>query len=151
MLGILAASRKSSSPALRLALCLEPVRASVASVFRDSQLAVPPKKRCALPLSPPSRQPLDFAEVFAKLAAVLDKPRSARSLEEEFGVDLGVATTEMEYTEVPNGGGKGGRGLQRLGGHAHVQRILRTPSRMPWSYHSGARDESAGRSDDSSP
>ena len=88
---------------------------------------------------------LDLVDVLAKLATVLDKPRSSRSLEEEFGVDPGVATTEAEYTEVLNGGGSGGRGVQRLGGHALVQRTPRPLS--PWSYHCGARDESAGRSD----
>ena len=63
------------------------------------------------------RQPLDLAEVLAKLATVPDKPRSSRSLEEEFGVDPDEATTETEYTEIPNGGGSRGRRL-RLGGHA---------------------------------
>ena len=37
----------------------------------------------------------------------------------------------MEYTEVLNGGGSGWRGLQRLGGHAQVQRILRTRHEYP--------------------
>ena len=41
-------------------------------------------------------------------------------------VDAGAATTEAEHTEVLNGSGCGGRGLQRLGGHAQAQRILRT-------------------------
>ena len=68
----------------------------------------------------PPRQPLDLAEVLAKLAVVLDKPRNSRSLEEEFGVGPGVATSETEYTEVLNGGGSGGRGLQRLGSHAQA-------------------------------
>ena len=48
-----------------------------------------------------------------------------------FGVDLGVATTETEYTKVLNGGISGGRGLPRLGGHATVQRILRTRHEHP--------------------
>ena len=30
----------------------------------------------------------------------------------------------MEHTEALIGGGSGGEGLQRLGGHAQVQRIL---------------------------
>ena len=34
--------------------------------------------------------------------------------------------TETKYTKVLNGGGSGGRGLQRLGGNAQVQRIPRT-------------------------
>ena len=48
------------------------------------------------------------------------------TLDEEFGVDPGVATTETEHTDVLNGGGSGGRGLQRLGGHAQMHCILRT-------------------------
>ena len=35
----------------------------------------------------PPPQPLDLAEVLAKLATVLNKPRSSHSLEEEFGAD----------------------------------------------------------------
>ena len=79
----------------------------------------------------PPRQPLDFAEELAKLAAVLHKPRNSRSFKEEFGVGRGVATSEAECTEVLNGGGSGGRGLQRLGGHAQVQRILRARREYP--------------------
>ena len=55
----------------------------------------------------PPRQLLDLAEVHAKLAAVLDKPRSSRPVEEEFGVDPGVATAETECTHVLHGGGRG--------------------------------------------
>ena len=98
MLGIPAASRKSSSPALHEA-------------------------RTLLGASVPAHP--------SKLATVLDRPRSSCSLEEEFGVDPGVATTETVYSEVLNGGGSGGRGLQRLGGHAQVQRILRTRHEYP--------------------
>ena len=54
----------------------------------------------------PARQPLD---------PLRDKPRSEGSLEEEFGMDPGVATTEAEFTEVLNGGGSG---------HAQVERTL---------------------------
>ena len=86
--------------------------------------AVPPKSDA------PHRPHLDLADVLAKLASVLDRPRSARSLEEEFGVDLGVAT-EAEYTEILNGGGSGGGGLQRLGGHAQEQRFQRTRHECP--------------------
>ena len=85
----------------------------------------PSKKRCA---SPP---PLDLAEGLAKLAAFLGRPRRSRSLEEEFGVDPGVATTEAEYTEVLNGGGSGGSGLQRLGSLAQVQRTPRARHECP--------------------
>ena len=116
----------------RLARCMEPVQASVASLSLSSQLAVPSKKRYA---SSPTFQP---CEVLAKLAAVLDKPGNSRSLEEEFGVNPGRPSTETEYTEVLNGGGSGGRGLQRLGGHAAAH--FTHPSRMPWSCHCGARD-----------
>ena len=81
----------------------------------------------------PPRQPLDTAEVLAKLEAVLDKPRSSRSAEEDFGVDPGVATTETPYTDVLNGGGSGGGGggVQRLNGHAQVHCILRARHECP--------------------
>ena len=59
----------------------------------------------------------------ARLATVLDKPRGLRSLGEEFGVESGVATKEAEYNDALD---RGGTGIQRLGGHAQVQRILRT-------------------------
>ena len=56
----------------------------------------------------PPRPPLDLAGVLAaKMATVLDEPSSPRSLEKEFGVDMG-------------------RGLPRLGGHARMQHILHT-------------------------
>ena len=91
-----AALRKSSGPASREARIL--LRAG-AGISRIRLLAMP--SRAVLPKSDvPPRQPLDIAEVLAKLATVLDKPRSSRSLEEEFGVDLGVATTETQYTDV---------------------------------------------------
>ena len=54
----------------------------------------------------PAPQPLDPVGVLAKSTTFLDKLRSARSLEEELGVDLGVATTKLKYTEVFNGGGR---------------------------------------------
>ena len=85
-----------------------------------SRIRVPAKPARAVPpkCEVPPRQPLDLAEVLAKLAAVLDKPRSSRSVEREFGVDPGVATTETEYT-------------QRLNDHAQAQRILRTRHESP--------------------
>ena len=73
-----------------------------------------------------SSQPLGFAEALANSASVLDKPKNARSLEEELGMDAGAATTEAEHTEVLNGSGSGRGEPERLGGHAQVQRILRT-------------------------
>ena len=69
----------------------------------------------------PAPQPLDPVGVLAKSKTVLDKLRSARSLEEEFGMDPGVATTKAEYTEVLNGGRSEGEGLRRLGGHAQAE------------------------------
>ena len=95
----------------------------------SSRIRFPGKPLCAVPsqTDAPPHLPLNFAELLAKLEAVLDKPRSSRSLEEEFEVDPGVAATKMEYTKAPIGGGsRGGEGLQRLGNHAHVQRTLRT-------------------------
>ena len=57
-------------------------------------------------------QSLDIVGVHAKSTTVLAKFTSARSLEEEFKVDQGVATTKTEFTEIDNGGGSGER-LQR--------------------------------------
>ena len=98
MLGIPAASRKSSSPAWQ--------RTPVAGA-EISRVRLPVKPTRAGPTKKsdvPPHQPLDLAEVLAKLAAVLAEFRSARSLEEEFRVDQVVATTETEFTEVLNGG-----------------------------------------------
>ena len=89
----------------------------------SGQARVPPKGDM------PPRQPLNLIEVLAKLAAVLET--RSRSPKEEFGVDPGVATTETEHTEVLNGCGSGGGGVQRLGGHAQVQCIPRTRHEYP--------------------
>ena len=97
MLGIPAASRRSSSPALHEARTLLGAGVGSSSSIRlpvMSTRAVQPKRDV------PSRQPLALAEVLAKLAAVLDRPRRARSLEEEFAVDPDVATTETECTAL---------------------------------------------------
>ena len=120
MLGIPAASRKTSGPALHEARTLlgAGTGASRIRIRVKPVRGVPPKGDI------PHRQPLDLAEVLAKLAAVLDKPRSSHSVEEEFGVDPGVATTETEYIEALIGGGFGG-------GHARVQRILSTRHENP--------------------
>ena len=67
MLGIPAASRKTSGPALQEANTASRIRILVKPVR-----AVPPEGDI-LP-----RQPLDLAEVLAKLAAVLDQPRNSR-------------------------------------------------------------------------
>ena len=93
----------------------------------------------------PPHQLFDLAEVPAKPACGLDRPRSAPTLEEEFEAGPGAASSEMECTEVLNGSGSGG-GLQRLGGHAQVQRIPRTRHECPGVIIT----ESVGRSDDSS-
>ena len=127
MLGIPAASRKSSSPALHETRTLCGAGADISRIrlpVKPSR-AVPPKSDV------PHRQPLDLAEVLAKLTTVLDRPRSSPSLEEEFGVDPGVATTETEHTEVLNGGGSGEGVLQRLGVHVQVQRLLRPRHEYP--------------------
>ena len=76
-------------------------------------------------------QPLDPAGVLAKSITVLCKLRSARSLEEEFGVDLGVTTTIPKCTEVFNGSGSELDGLRQLGGHDEVERILCTRHGYP--------------------
>ena len=71
-------------------------------------------------------------------------------LDGEFKVDQGVATTKPEYTEAFNSGGSEGEGLQRRGGPCPGGAHSLHPSRTPWIDHGGARNESSGRSDDSS-
>ena len=82
MLGMPAAMRKSRSPALHEASTLLGTAASVVSDSRQASLRCSIKKRCAFqfPTSP------------------LGRGICKRSLEEEFGVDPGVATTEAEHT-----------------------------------------------------
>ena len=99
----------------KLALSLELVQGDVASGAVPSKANVPP------------RQPIDPVEILAEL----DRLRSARSLEEKFGVDRGTASTKTEYVEVLTDGGSGEEGLHRLGGHAHVQHIRRTRHECP--------------------
>ena len=100
-----AASRKTSGPALPEARTLLGAGAGA------SRVRIPVKPVRAVPPEGdmPPRQPLDHAEVLAKLVAVLDKPRNSRSLEQEFEVGQGVASSETEYTEVLHGDGSGGR------------------------------------------
>ena len=76
MLGISAASRKTSGPAVHEARTLLGANAG------NSRTRLPVKPTRAVPPKGgvPPRQPLDLAEVLVKLAAVLDKPRSSRSL-----------------------------------------------------------------------
>ena len=100
-------SKVKRSSATRPTFYLGSVHGPVASVFQASQFAQSYRKQVIL-----HRLPLDLAEVLTKLEAVLDKPRSSRSLEEEFGVDPGVAATEAEYIEALMGSGSGGEGLQ---------------------------------------
>ena len=89
-----AALRKSSSSAPHDAtLCLEPVQASISPPVTPIRTVTPKS-------DVPPHQPLDLAEVLAKLAAVLDEPRSLQSLEKEFEADMGRAATETEYAEV---------------------------------------------------
>ena len=76
------------------------------SVGREKQRSFMPTSAVFSKRDVPARQPLD---------PLRDKPRSEGSLEEEFGMDPGVATTEAEFTEVLNGGGSG---------HAQVERTL---------------------------
>ena len=73
------------------------------------------------------RQPLELAEVLAKLAPVLDRPRSAFSLEEEFGADPGVATTVTNTLRFSAAADQEGEGPAA----AQVQRILRTRHERP--------------------
>ena len=119
-------------PALREARTLLGAGASVSRI----RLAVKPARAVPPKGEVPPRQPLDVAEVLAKLAA-LDKPGSSRSVDEEFGVDPGVATAETEYTDVLNGGGSGG-----MRGPATERpcpgAALCAPITNAWDNHSGA-------------
>ena len=110
ILGARAASRKSSDTASYEARTL--LGASARS---------PIKKRRALPLVGP-------ADVRAKLASVLDRRSSARSLEENFVAESGTAPTEAEYVEVLIGGGSGREEVQRRRIRTLVLRIVRTRS-----------------------
>ena len=87
-----AASRRWSAPAQHEARILLDAGAG------SSRVLCPGKPTCAVPSQTdvPPRLPLHLAEVLAKLEAVLDKPRSSRSLEEEFGVNPGVAATGIQ-------------------------------------------------------
>ena len=73
---------------------------------------------------PPKRQSQ------AKSASILDKPKSVRSLQEEFGVDARVSTTEAEYIEVLKEGSSGWAVMTRCNTLcAHVTRALESPLR----------------------
>ena len=139
-------SWKTSSPALQEARTVLRAGAGVNRIrlLVKPARAVPPKGEV------PPRPPLDQAKVLAKLAAVLDKPRSSRS----------------GGGRIRSGSGRGnnGDGIHRCSQRRRIGRETvpatgrpcpgaihsALPSRMPWDYYCGARDESAGRSDDSS-
>ena len=127
MLGIPAFLRKSGSSALHETRTLLGAGASI------SRTRPPVTPTCAVTSKSavPPRQPLDLAEVLAKLATVQYEPRSSQPLEEEFGVDMGRSITETKYSEVLYGGGSGGRGLPRLGDHAPLHRFPRTRHECP--------------------
>ena len=80
----------SSGPA-KLGRMLLRARRAVASVSLSSQFTQSHQQAMRFPANP-----LTLPKYFAKLASVLDRPRSARSLEELFGADAGVATTGMQ-------------------------------------------------------
>ena len=101
MLGSPGAWRKSSRSALHEARTLLGACASI------SRTRPPVTPTCAVDV--PLRPPLNLAEVLAKLATVLDEPRSARSLEEEFGATsswwpmffalMSSCSIEIEFTK----------------------------------------------------
>ena len=93
--------------------------------------AVPPKGEV------PPRQPLDLAEVLAKLAAVLAHAQSSEW----------IRTWQQRRRNTPMFSTAADQ--EGLNGHAQVQRILRTRHECPGVIKNGARDKSAGRSDDS--
>ena len=129
-LGLHAASRRSSGPALHEA------RTLLGAGAGSSRIRFPGKPTRAIQSKTdvPPHQPLDLHEELAKLEA---------ALEEEFGVDLGVATTETEYTEALIGGGSEGKVSSGWATSTH-------PSRVPWNNHCDAREESTEGPADSS-
>ena len=84
----------------------------------------------------------------SKYSSSGQRPRSSRSVEEEFGVDPGVATMETELTDVLHGGGSGRGGVQRLNGHAQVQRIPRIRHECPGVIETMAHETRAGVTED---
>ena len=99
MLGSPAALRKSSSKASHEARTL---LGAGAGTTRTRPPVTPTRVVTSKSDVPPRR--LDHAEVLAKLAAVLDEPKSSQSLETEFGMDMGRATTETQHTKVLHSG-----------------------------------------------
>ena len=63
----------------------------------------------------------------------------------QFGVDSGVVSAEAEYDQALNHGESGGAGNQRLGGHAQIQRTLRT---RRWLHHGSTGKTSSEGLDD---
>ena len=92
------------------------------------------------------RQPLDLGEARAKLATVLDEPRSSHSPQKKFGVDMRRATTETKYTEVLYGGRRAPATWWPRVDAPHSSH----PSRISLSYHCVAPDDSPSRSGNSS-
>ena len=143
MLGSPAAQRKSSSSALHEAGTLV---GACAGTGRTHSPATP-TRAVTSKSDVPLRQPLDLARVLAKLATVLDEPRSSRSLEE---VQSGYGSG--------NNGNEVHRGLRRrirrrrapAAGQPRPDAHSTQPSRTFQSYHRGAQDGGTRRADDSS-
>ena len=95
-------------------------------------------------------QPLDHVGALGKLASVLDRLGSARSLEEQhFGADPGTTSTDAEHIEALIGGGsrvEGAPAARRPGPRAAQSTHL---PRVPWN-RCDAREESTEGLDDSS-
>ena len=124
-------------PTHTLALCLE--CRSVASVSLSCQFAQSQK-----PMRLPAN--LDLAEL-AKPPSVLDRPEAltggevrsgSRTGDNRSGKHRGSQRRRIRRKRAPSG--------RPCPGAAHSTH----PSRVPWNYHCGARDESAGGCDDSS-
>ena len=112
----------------RLALCLGPLPGiSCIRLPVKPARAVPPKSDV------PLRRPLDLAAALAKLATVRSRSGCGNNRN---GVHRGQRR-QIRRQRAPATG-------RPCHGAAHSTH----PSRTPWSNHCGARDESAGRSDD---
>ena len=99
---------------------------AAASVFWSSQIAWPSKRRFAS-----SSRPRTCRSTCKAGSSSGQVQKLALSLEEEFEVGPGAALLQMEFTEVLNGSGSGGRGILRLSGRPQVQRILCTRHEYP--------------------
>ena len=112
MLGIPAASRKTSSSALHEAHTLHGADAGISRIrlpVKPTRAVSPKSDAPPRPTSRPCRSTCNVGYSSGQAQKLTGGRVRSRSR---------CGNNETRYTEVLNGGGSGGRGLQRLGGHA---------------------------------